>query len=143
MLRIAVVDDNPSEAQMLEMALRETGEPLQIDILEDGVAAMDYLAAKPTRCDLVLLDLNLPRLTGFEVLERLRRDDRFKGLPVVILSGSSNSEEILRCYRAGANSYICKPLHLGDIIAMAGHVVDYWAKTVNLPSRLQTLRSHG
>jgi CheY-like chemotaxis protein len=136
MFRIALVEDNPSEAQIIEMALRKTGEPLQIVLLEDGVEAMDYLSRTRDPCDLVLLDLNLPRLDGFEILGRVRRDDQLRSLPVVVLSGSSNPEEVARCYRTGANSYICKPLHLDEIFAMAAHVVNYWAKTVRIPSKL-------
>lgn len=138
MFRIVVVEDNPSEAQILEMALHETAEPLQIVLVEDAVEAMDYLTSTPNPCDLILLDLNLPGINGFELLERLRGGDQFRSLPVVALSGSSNPDEVARCYRAGANSYICKPIHLDEIYAMAAHVVNYWVKTVSVPSKVVT-----
>jgi CheY-like chemotaxis protein len=136
MLRIAVVEDNPAEAQLLQMALRETGVPMQVVLLKDGVEAVEYLSRNSLRCDLVLLDLNLPRLSGFEVLEHLKRQDEFRHLPIVVLSGSSDPADIERCYRAGANSYICKPVHLDEIFDKAAQLIAYWSKCVKIPSRI-------
>jgi CheY-like chemotaxis protein len=140
MLRILLVEDNPADAQMLDTALRRTGIPLEITVLEDGVKAIEYLAAADRdvngsrNCDIVLLDLNLPRLGGFEVLEYIRSYERLKRLPVVVMSGSTNMDEIDRCYQAGANSYICKPIHLNEILATAARFMEYWANCVQLPS---------
>jgi two-component system response regulator len=135
MLRILVVEDNPADAQILEMALERTGLPLEIVLVEDGVKAMEYLAAwSPGLCHIVLLDLNLPRLSGFEVLERVRCCDELKSLPVVVMSGSADARDVDRCYRAGANSYICKPTHLVDILSTAAQIVTYWSQCVLLPS---------
>jgi CheY-like chemotaxis protein len=123
---------------MLEMALAQTGGPVDITILEDGAKAIEYLTGNPNhRCDVVLLDLNLPRVGGFEVLQRIRTTEHLKGLPIVVLSGSTNVEEIDRCYRAGANSYICKPIQLDEIFGTAARFVAYWSKCVQPPSRRQ------
>jgi two-component system, chemotaxis family, response regulator Rcp1 len=142
MLRILLVEDNPADAQMLETALRRTGRPIEITVVDDGVKALEYLSAEPgakafRNCDVVLLDLNLPLLDGFEVLEHIRGSAKLKRLPVVVLSGSTNMDEIDRCYNAGANSYICKPIHLDEILATASRIVDYWANCVQLPSKRQ------
>jgi chemotaxis family two-component system response regulator Rcp1 len=135
MLRILVVEDNPADAQILKMALEKTGAPLEIVVVEDGIKAMEYLTARnPDGCDLVLLDLNLPRLSGFEVLDRIRSSEELRSLPVVVLSGSANSDDIERSYRAGANSYVCKPEHLVDILTVAVQIVTYWSQCVKLPS---------
>jgi two-component system response regulator len=86
----------------------KTGLPLEIIRVEDGEKAIEYLAAKP-HCDIILLDLNLPRVSGHEVLGYIRSRKELKGLPVIIMSGSADVDEIDRCYQAGANSYICNP----------------------------------
>jgi CheY-like chemotaxis protein len=135
MFRILIVEDNPADAQILQMALERAGVPLDIALREDGVKAIEYLAdGNPARCDLVLLDLNLPRLSGFEVLERIRSCEELQSLPVVVLSGSADAGDVDRCYRSGANSYICKPTHLVDILTVAAQIVTYWSQCVKLPS---------
>ncbi|MGB6943677.1 MAG: response regulator [Bryobacteraceae bacterium] len=144
MLRILLVEDNPADAQMLLTAFQKTGMPLEITQVEDGVEAIEYLARNGKGspiCDVVLLDLNLPRLSGFEVLEQIRSSDDLKRLPVVIMSGSTNMEEIDRCYQAGANSYICKPIHLDEILSTAAWFVAYWANCVKLPSKRPVARA--
>jgi CheY-like chemotaxis protein len=135
MLRILIVEDNPADAQILAMALERAGVALEIVVVEDGVKALEYLTAQnPDRCDLVLLDLNLPRFSGFEVLDRIRSTDDLKSLPVVVMSGSADVGDVNRCYRAGANSYVCKPTHLVDILSTAAQIVTYWSQCVKLPS---------
>jgi CheY-like chemotaxis protein len=146
MLRILLVEDNPADAQMLATALEKTGAPIDIKVVQDGVKAIDYLTQNPSSpCDVVLLDLNLPRLSGFEVLETIRSREELKSLPVVIMSGSNNAEEIKRCYHAGANSYISKPLHLDEIFSTAARFVAYWSGCVQLPNRgnSRSLRAAG
>jgi CheY-like chemotaxis protein len=137
MLRILVVEDNPADARMLETAIEKTGVPVEITVLEDGAKAIEYLTGStgPNHCDVVLLDLNLPRLNGFEVLQIIRSRDDLKSLPVVVMSGSTNVDEIRRCYHAGANSYICKPLYLDEIFGAAAQFVAYWSNCVRVPSK--------
>lgn len=138
MLRILLVEDSPADAQMLRTALGKAGLAVEITHVKDGVEAVEYLAneQKPAQsCDVVLLDLNLPRLNGFEVLEHIRSIEELKSLPVVVMSGSTNSDEIDRCYHAGANSYICKPIHLDEILSTAAWFVAYWSNCVKLPRR--------
>jgi len=138
MLRILLVEDNPADVQMLRTALGKSGMPVEIIHVRDGVQAVEYLSNQQSLarfCDVVLLDLNLPRLTGFEVLEHIRGCDELKSLPVVVMSGSTNTDEIDRCYQAGANSYISKAIHLEEILATAAWFVAYWSRCVKLPSR--------
>jgi CheY-like chemotaxis protein len=140
MLRIVLLEDNPADAQMLAMALEQAGAATDINLIQDGVEAVEYFervdaGSVPREFDLVLLDLNLPRMNGFEVLERIRACENLKSLPVIVLSGSSAAPDVDRCYRAGANSYICKPSHLDEILAMAVQFVTYWSQFAQLPSR--------
>jgi two-component system, chemotaxis family, response regulator Rcp1 len=142
MLRILLVEDNPADAQMLRTALGKTGMPVNITHVLDGVEAVEYLAKyeNASQCDVVVLDLNLPRLSGFEVLEQIRSRDELKKLPVVIMSGSTNIDEIDQCYQAGANSYMCKPIHLDEILATTSGFVAYWSNCVKLPSKRRAPR---
>jgi len=136
--RIALVEDSPADAHIFRFALQQTGMSLEIDVLEDGLKAMEYLCAgngQGLRCDLVLLDLNLPGISGFEVLERIKALDQLRRVPVVVMSGSSSQEDIDRCYLAGANSYISKPCQLEDILVLAGRLVAYWFACAKLPNR--------
>jgi chemotaxis family two-component system response regulator Rcp1 len=137
MLHIVLVEDNPADAEMLELALQQASTPVHIVRLDDGVKAIEYLSQDNAsrQHDLVLLDLNLPRLSGFEVLERIRAREDLKSLPVVVMSGSNDPNDIERCYRSGANSYICKPTHLEEIFFTIEHLVAYWSKVVKLPSK--------
>jgi CheY-like chemotaxis protein len=142
MLRVVYVEDNPGEAFLLEKALSGSGTPVEIVRLEDGVQALEYLSLD-NACDLVLLDLNLPLLSGFEVLEQLRNRNDEKMIPIIVLSGSGDSGDVERCYRAGANSYIRKPLHLEEIFTMVNDLVAYWSKWVTLPSRCRIVGASG
>jgi two-component system response regulator len=136
---IALVEDNPADAEMLQVALQEVGIKINIVILRNGVDALEYLIGKGDSrerpCDLVILDLNLPRLSGLEVLERIRRVERLKALPIVIMSGSKNREEIERCYSLGANSYVCKSNHLAEIYTTAEKLIDFWFNCAKIPAR--------
>ncbi len=139
MLRIVLVEDNPADAMMLQTALRQAGAPTEVTLLTDGAKAVDYFCGESSqdtrRCDLLLLDLNLPKVSGIEVLEQVRACEYYKCLPVVVMSGSSASAEVRRCYEAGANSYICKPTHLDEIFAKVAQFVSYWSKCVELPQK--------
>jgi CheY-like chemotaxis protein len=140
-LHIVLVEDNPADAEMLKTALEQAATSVEVVLLEDGMKAMEYLTRNVLGPhDLVLLDLNLPRVNGFEVLERIRANDDLKSLPIVVMSGSSDPTEIERCYRAGANSYICKPTHLDEIFSTIEQLVTYWSKCVKLPSNRWTNR---
>lgn len=125
-LRILIVEDSRAEAHLLAMALRKTGRPLEIVIVEDGMKAVEYIKTARGECDLVLLDLNLPRLSGYDVLTEIKRDAELRSLPIVILSGSTDPADIDRCCRAGADSYIAKPVHLDAVFEMAAQLVEYW-----------------
>jgi CheY-like chemotaxis protein len=126
---IVVVEDNPADAEILRIALDKENAGIQITRFETGADVLEYFsvnsrsASMACRCDLILLDLNLPKISGFEILQRMRRAEHMKTIPIVVMSGSSNPEEIARCYRLGATSYIHKPSHLPEIFAVAQQVV--------------------
>ncbi len=127
MRRIVVVEDNPADAKVLRVAMHRTDPSIELILLEDGEKALEFFGdAKRPYCALVLLDLNLPIVSGFEVLKHLKSDSVLKTVPVVVLSGSSNPDDIERCYQLGANSYLCKPAGIEAVFAMAAEIVRYW-----------------
>jgi CheY-like chemotaxis protein len=139
---IALVEDNPADAHLLQRALQATDMPVEIAWFQDGAEALEHFASAP-RCDLLLLDLNLPRLTGLDVLEKLRSQEELRTLPVVVLSGSCDPADIERSYRSSANSYICKPVHVDDVFAMAGKLLQYWSSCATIVPRKKSLNANG
>jgi chemotaxis family two-component system response regulator Rcp1 len=131
--RIIIVEDNPADAKTLRVALLRRDGEIETIVIEDGARAIDYFSGSAVNADLVLLDLNLPIVSGFEILEFLKSDPQLRKLPVVVLSGSSSQQEIERCYAAGANSYLCKPTGIQEVFDMAAGLVTYWFGHARLP----------
>lgn len=131
---ILLVEDNPDDEELTLMAFQESNILNQVVVARDGVEALDYLFAtgKYTGRDLaqvpqlILLDLKLPRLDGLEVLRRLRADPRTSLLPVVILTSSSEDEDMLRSYQLHANSYVRKPVEFKQFAAAVKQMGLYW-----------------
>lgn len=135
------MEDNPADAQMMQMALQKSGIPVELTVIDDGRDAAEYFArmggsSTAPGCDLVVLDLNLPRLSGFELLECIRNTEHLRGLPVVVMSGSVAATDVERCYQLGANSYICKPTQLSQIQTTVAQFIRYWSECAVLPSKL-------
>jgi CheY-like chemotaxis protein len=135
-LRVLLVEDNPGDVELVTDAVREF--PCDISVARDGAEALEYLrkegphgdAAEP---DLVLLDLNLPRLSGREVLEQVKADPTLKHIPVVILSSSQARHDLLEAYRLHANCFVTKPVDLDEFFASVGAVVAFWLGVAKLP----------
>jgi chemotaxis family two-component system response regulator Rcp1 len=136
-MHILLVEDNPGDADLVAEALRDC--PCDVSIAADGVEALEYLRregrhAGARRPDLVLLDLNLPRLSGREVLARTKEDPDLKHVPVVVLSSSHAERDLLDAYRLHANCFVTKPVDLNDFLASVGAVVRFWLSVVKLPT---------
>jgi two-component system, chemotaxis family, response regulator Rcp1 len=137
-VRILLVEDSPSDVAMTRAALREGRIANDLHSVSDGVAAMAFLRrvgqyADAPQPDLVILDLNLPRMDGREVLEQIKADDHLKIIPVVVLTTSSAEEDVLRSYRLQANSYVTKPVGLEPFLAAVRGIEDFWLFLVRLP----------
>lgn len=138
---ILLVEDSPEDFQTTVRALRKTGLANEVFHCEDGDDAMDFLhrrgrfagAGAAPRPGLVLLDLNLPGTGGREVLVDIKTDDGLRTIPVVILTTSAHPRDIEACYRAGANSYMHKPVDLDGFCKAIGRLKDYWFEVVVLP----------
>lgn len=141
-LCILLVEDSPSDVRLIREALKGTAIPVDLHVARDGVEAMDYLrdstiglTAKP---DLILLDLNLPRKNGREVLAEIKASPRLKPIPVLVMTSSQSDEDIAYAYRFSANCYITKPSDLGQYFHVVKSIEDFWFMTATLPDGFPT-----
>jgi chemotaxis family two-component system response regulator Rcp1 len=137
-VEVLLVEDNPGDVLLTREALREGKVRNNLSVVDDGVKALAYLRregeyANATRPDLVLLDLNLPRMSGREVLEQIKADPQLRNIPVVILTSSQAEQDILRAYDLHANCYVTKPVDLDQFISVVRSIEDFWLTIVRLP----------
>jgi CheY-like chemotaxis protein len=135
---ILLVEDNPGDADLAREALLDKKISNRLFVVGDGEAAMDFLHRKndfvdAPRPDLILLDLNLPRKDGREVLADIKEHQHLKRIPVVILTTSNDEEDILKSYNLHANCYIAKPIDLNQFIKVVRSIEDFWFSIVALP----------
>lgn len=138
-IEILLVEDNPGDARLTLEAFREGKVLNNIRVIGDGVEALAYLrrqAPKYTNAvqpDLILLDLNLPRKDGREVLAEIKADERLKKIPVVVLTTSAAEEDVDRAYGSHANCYITKPVDLDQFMTVVQTIDSFWLSLVKLP----------
>jgi len=137
---ILLVEDNPGDARLAQEALKEGRMSSRLKVVVDGVEAMTYLRREGSfndapRPNLVLLDLNLPRKDGRQVLAEMKADPELRRIPVVVLTTSQAEQDILRSYDLHANCYITKPVDLDRFISVVRSIEEYWCSVVNLPPR--------
>ena len=124
---ILLVEDNSDDEQLTLRAMRQSEVPNIIRVARDGAEALDHLFCDGARLpDLVLLDLKLPKVSGLEVLQRLRTDERTRSLPVVVLTSSDEERDIVESYNLGANSFIRKPVDFDEFIDAVRQLGLYW-----------------
>jgi len=143
LIHLLLVEDNAGDVRLVREALLLGGEQAEISVARDGVEALKYLRRQPPhhsaeRPDLVLLDLNLPRKSGREVLAEIKNDETLCDIPVVVLTTSSSSEDIASSYRSHANSYIIKPVNLDQYVEMLNRLQEYWTRVARLPTEMGT-----
>jgi CheY-like chemotaxis protein len=139
-LEILLVEDSPTDQLLAQEALKSAGVESNLHIVSDGVEAMDFLHGRPPfesalRPDLILLDLNLPRKDGREVLAELKSDKRLLSIPVVVLTTSESEQDVNHAYSLHANCYICKPVDFSVFQASIRAIRDFWFSAVRLPDR--------
>ena len=140
MIEILLVDDNPGDVRLTREALKEAKVSNTLHTACDGVEAMEFLRRQGKyryvpRPDLILLDLNMPRKNGLEVLSEIKGDDDLKKIPVVILTVSKNEEDIVKSYDMHANCFITKPVDLDQFLNVIKSIQDFWLTIVKLPSK--------
>jgi CheY-like chemotaxis protein len=138
---LLLVEDNPGDVDLVIDAVREF--PCDVSVANDGVDAVEFLRKEGRHAgvrepDLVLLDLNLPKLSGREVLARVKGDPQLKHIPIVILSSSHARTDLLETYRLHANCFVTKPVDLHEFFAAIGSVAEFWLRVVKLPTAAVT-----
>lgn len=139
-IEVLLVEDDPGDVLLTREAFADSV-PSSLRVVGDGVAALDFLYRRAgyedaPRPDLILLDLQLPRMGGREVLEHLKADTDLRRIPVVVLASSSAEEDILRSYDLHANAYVTKPVNLDDFVATVRGVDDFFRSIVRLPDQM-------
>jgi CheY-like chemotaxis protein len=137
-VEILLVEDNPGDVRLTREALKEGKIRNNLNVASDGVEAMRYLRregehAEATRPDLILLDLNLPKMDGREVLQAVKADPALRQIPVVVLTSSAAEQDIVRAYDLHANCYVSKPVDLDQFIHVVKSIEDFWFSIVKLP----------
>ncbi|MDA8082167.1 MAG: response regulator [Nitrospiraceae bacterium] len=135
---ILLVEDNPGDVRLTQEALKEARVRNDLHVVGDGVEALAFLRRQglykdAPRPDLVLLDLNLPKKSGHEVLTEIKSDDTLKRIPVVILTVSKDEEDIVKSYNLYANCFITKPVDLEQFLSIVKSIQDFWLTIVKLP----------
>jgi two-component system, chemotaxis family, response regulator Rcp1 len=139
-IEILMVEDNPGDVRLTREALKHGKVSNTMHVVEDGVAALDFLYrrgayGKAPRPDLILLDLNLPKKNGREVLQEIKQDAHLKAIPVVILTTSQAEEDVLRAYSLHANCYITKPVDFIQFTKIVRTIEEFWLTIVTLPPK--------
>jgi chemotaxis family two-component system response regulator Rcp1 len=142
MVEILLVEDNPADVRLTIEALKDSKMKNNLSVVNDGVEAIDFLKkqgkyADAPKPDLILLDLNLPKKDGREVLKEIKEDDNLKRIPVVILTISKADEDIIKTYNLHANCYITKPVDLLQFVRVVKSIEDFWFTIVVLPNGLK------
>ena len=137
-IRILLVEDSESDTRLIKEFLKEADIDHVLYVVGDGVEALEFMnthckAASDYCLDIVMLDLNLPRMGGIEVLKEMKKDDTLKRIPVIVLTTSTSEEDVQDCYGNYANCYIVKPSNLADFEVIMDTIGGFWFNITNLP----------
>jgi two-component system response regulator len=137
-LEILLVEDDPADVELTREALADSKLMTNMNVTRDGEEAMSYLRKEgpyqdAKTPDLILLDLNMPKKDGREVLNEIKADDSLKTIPIVVLTTSESEEDILRSYNLGANCYVTKPVGLAEFMKVVDSIEGFWFTVVKLP----------
>jgi two-component system, chemotaxis family, response regulator Rcp1 len=139
-MEVLLVEDSPGDVRLTQEAFRDANPSIRLHVATDGVEAMTFLRregihADAPRPDLILLDLNLPKMDGREVLAHIKADDTLKTIPTVILTTSDAEADIVKSYQLQANCYLSKPVQLDVFESLVGSINDFWLNKVKLPQQ--------
>jgi two-component system, chemotaxis family, response regulator Rcp1 len=137
-IKVLVVEDNPDDITIIKRAMRKSEVKCELSFAYDGEEALNFLYRKgeyedAPKPDLVLLDLNLPKIGGLEVLDKIKQDDKLRRIPVIVLTISEREEDMIRAYDSGAASFMTKPVDSKDFERLIQTVQDYW-RIARLPT---------
>lgn len=137
---ILLIEDSRVDAQLVAEALKDAGILHRLDLVSDGEEALRHLRERERRPDLVLLDLNLPKVHGLEVLKAIKADPLLRVIPVIVLTNSTAPDDVAACYANFANAYIRKPIGFDGLTATISITGQFWFKTVVLPGNHTTVQ---
>ncbi len=142
-IQVLLVEDSPGDVRLTQEAFREANQSILLHVAADGVEAMAFLRREGVhlhapRPDLILLDLNLPKMDGREVLAHIKEDDNLKTIPTVILTTSDAESDIVKSYELQANCYLTKPVQLDAFEGLVKSINDFWLTKVKLPQQEQS-----
>jgi len=140
LLEVLLVEDSPGDVRLTQEAFRDANSSIRLHVAADGVEAMAFLRNEGThadapRPDIILLDLNLPKMDGREVLAHIKEDENLKTIPIVILTTSEAEADILKSYQLRANCYLSKPVQLDEFERLVKSINDFWLTDVRLPQQ--------
>lgn len=138
-VQILMIEDNPGDIELSRQALKHGKLLNELHIVEDGEAALDFLYqlndfVDAVRPDLILLDLNLPKVSGRDVLKKIKADEVLSCIPVIVLSSSEDATDIKESYSLSANSFVTKPVKVEDFVGVVKSIEQFWVEIVKLPS---------
>jgi len=138
-IQVLLIEDSAADIRLTQEALRDGKVINDLHVLRDGEAALDYVFQRgefegATRPDLIILDLNLPKVDGKEVLSQLKGEESLRSIPVAVLTSSSADRDIVESYDLGANCYLTKPVDLEQFLKVVNQIEDFWLGIVRLPS---------
>ncbi|MFZ4536662.1 response regulator [Propionivibrio sp.] len=139
--RILLVEDEPGDARLMQMAIRKSGYPLDLQRVEDGLTALECLSQQGERFrsslrpDLILLDLKMPGKGGIETLQAIKQSVNLRAIPVVVITTSALEADVSAAYRHGAAGFVPKPTDLIEFVAVVKTLLDYWLMLVRLPNK--------
>jgi two-component system, chemotaxis family, response regulator Rcp1 len=140
-IEVLLVEDSPGDVRLTQEAFRDVNQLVYLHVVSDGVEAMAFLKQEgklthAPRPDMILLDLNLPKMDGREVLARIKEDENLKTIPTVILTTSADRTDILKSYELLANCYLTKPVELDQFENLVKSINDFWLTKVSLPQQM-------
>ncbi|MGI8906142.1 MAG: response regulator [Candidatus Sumerlaeaceae bacterium] len=141
-LQVLLVEDSPGDIRLTQEAFRDAKTSINLHVATDGVEAMAFLRREGTqsdapRPDFILLDLNLPRMDGRQVLSEIKADESLRMIPTVILTTSDAEADIVKSYQLQANCYLCKPVQLDEFEGLVKSINDFWLTQAKLPQQLE------
>jgi CheY-like chemotaxis protein len=145
-MEVLLVEDSPGDVRLTQEAFRDANRSIHLHVATDGVEALAFLRKEGVhvhapRPDIILLDLNLPKMDGREVLAHIKEDDSLKTIPTVILTTSDAEADIVKCYQLQANCYLSKPVQLDAFETLVKSINDFWMTKVKLPQQTRSGRT--
>ncbi len=137
-MHIMLIEDDENDVRITRRAIQKGGLEADMSVTRDGQEALDFLYRRPPfedarRPDLVLLDINLPKLNGMDVLREVKRDPALRSIPVLMLTTSARHEDVAAAYAHGANAFICKPIRFAKFVEVIRELSQYWGRVARVP----------